>query len=286
LRRLATANPAPVTDFAGLGATSRAVALLDRIVTVDAEQQRQPAPAKASPRATRRIALAVAGVAILALTGVAVTRTSTTPAAPNMRLVALSRDHGAIIARITDPSAAAAQLDAAFKAHGLDIHVQVLPVSPSLVGTVVFSDFGARSLPTVTATGVCGTESRRCPVGFVIPGGFTGPGDVAVGRAAGAGEIYASSAVDVFGSGEVLHCSGLLGELATSAAGTLQSMGLTAQWDGVNVDRHGSAPAQYIVGGTALSSSTVLLDVNPDIPSSNAYRQTSAHDNRGCRAQR
>ncbi len=86
----------------------------------------------------------------------------------------------------------------------------------------------------------------------------------------------------MFGPGEALHCTGLLGELATNATATLRSMGLTAEWAGANVARHGPTPAQYINGGTAESQTTMLLTVSPELPNTRAYQRITAHDNRGC----
>lgn len=126
---------------------------------------------------------------------------------PNVRLVVFTTGDNKITARITDPLAAASQLSAVFQQLGLNVIVKAIPVSPSLVGTIVYSD-----VPSIRSLheGTCLGGGTSCEVGIVIPADFHGQANVVVGRAAQANETFHSSA-DVFGPGEVLHCSGILG---------------------------------------------------------------------------
>lgn len=74
-------------------------------------------------------------------------------------------EHNEITARITDPLAAASQLSAVFERRGLNITVGAIPVSPSLVGTIVYSDVpSTRSLHEGTGLG----GGTSCEVGSVI----------------------------------------------------------------------------------------------------------------------
>jgi hypothetical protein len=172
-----------------------------------------------------------------------------------------ARSNGDIVAQITDPGAAASQLDAVFAAHHLDISVTVLPVSPSLVGTIVYDD-GPDFQPI--HAGLCQAGGTECTVGFVIPAGFTGHADIAVGRAADPGESYLS--VDSsFGAGEALHCAGVLNQPVDVAAPIVAAKGLHAQWRvGSSSTNLGTAPAgDYVVGGIPISSTTVMLMAQP-----------------------
>ncbi|MDP9225382.1 MAG: hypothetical protein M3P18_16370, partial [Actinomycetota bacterium] len=203
--------------------------------------------------------------------------------APHLRLVVFTKQGPNIVARISDPYAPAAQLTAAFRAHGLNINVQTLAVSPSLVGTIVYSDVNSiRELQT----GDCMSGGGgRCWIGMVIPANFTGQGNVSVGRAAKSGEPYASSA-EVFGPGEALHCTELLDQPVSKAVAVLRAKGLNARWqlgssDGTSTNES-SQPGGYVVGGTALSSTTVLVDVSAQPLDSPSFRRYEAAANHGC----
>jgi len=267
--------------------------LLDQILAEDSIVPRE-LHGRRSAGPMKRFAWMGAAAAIVAGLIVAVAlwpaKTPTRPTAtgvsprttvPELQLVAFTTRGDDIVARITDPLAAAEQLTAAFEAHGLNIHVQTVPVSPSLVGTIVYNDVD--SISSLQA-GTCLTGGgTSCEVGLVIPADFTGEANVAVGRAAAPDETYGSSA-QVFGPGEVLHCSGILGQPAASAVPILQGEALTGEWmaDGTRTDDP-NPPGGYIIGGTALSSSTVLLDVSSQPPDTlPAFADYEAAANRGC----
>jgi hypothetical protein len=139
---------------------------------------------------------------------------------------------GAIVATVTDPFAAQSQLDAAFAAQGLRITVNLIPVSPSIVGTVLFvgeSNAGAAQIRALQG-GHCLMGGGGCPIGVEIPRDFSGTGSITLGRPAKLGERY-ESAASIFAPGEPLHCSGLLGARVSAALPVLQKDGLTvAEW--------------------------------------------------------
>jgi hypothetical protein len=198
---------------------------------------------------------------------------------PNVRLVVFTTEYTKTIARITDPLAAADQLSAVFQQHGLNITVRAIPVSPSLVGTIVYSD-----VPSIRSLheGTCLGGGTSCEVGIVIPADFHGQANVVVGRAAQANETFRSSA-DVFGPGEVLHCSGILGNPVADAIAVLQRKSLTVRWlAAAGPTTTGSPPSGYVVSGTALSSSTVLLDVTPEPLDTADFRSFQVLANKGC----
>lgn len=285
-RRLADWNPVRAEDVVDAGHSVEANALLKRILTQ---------PMATTPRlrwSHRKVAARLVWAAGLAATIVATvviavilwpagtSRTPTRINPPQAQLVAFTTQGEDIVAEITDPLAAADQLTAVFQAHGLNIHVQTLPVSPSLVGTIVYSDVPIiRSLHAGKCLSGGGTS---CEVGLVIPADFAEEANVAVGRAGQPGETFASSA-DVFGSGEILHCSGILGQPAASAVSVLQEKGVTAAWmvNGQRIEDP-TPPDGYIVGGTALSSTTVLLDTSPEPLNTPEFQNYKAAANEGC----
>lgn len=179
-------------------------------------------------------AAVAAGVAALLITGSAV-RPQSAAGAVAFR----TAPDGDIVATVTDPFAAERQLKAAFAEHGLDITVNLLPVSPSLVGTVVYtSDNGGASAIQPLQGGRCVTGGGACPIGVKIPAAFTGKGYITLGRPAKPAETYESQA-SAFAPGEVLHCSRLLGARVATALPVLQADKLTAAW---REDTTGTAP--------------------------------------------
>jgi hypothetical protein len=292
--RLARLNPVQPTDVPGPASTTKAHGLLQAVLS-------QPAGPTAGEQLSRRrkprlaaiVTAGVVGAAVIAGLVVGVSSPRHRPQdkrAPNEQLVAFSVRRGTVIALITNPLAAASQLTAVLRAHGLHITVQTVPVSPSLVGTIVYTDAPAiRTLwkPACSLTG--------CPVGLVFPAGYTGGGDIAVGRPARPGERYESMA-DVFAPGEVLHCSGLLGAPAAAALPILRKLGLHATWwrltlpnwpiqpagASVGDGYHHGRPAGYIILGDPTSARYVDLDTLPALPRNSQYRELVADWNRGC----
>jgi len=284
-RRLAAGNPVDGQERADASRNPQAVALLQRVLAepVSAPRRLRFSRRFAMRRAAWGVGLAAATAMIVALALVlspaSPTRGPSGASVPRLRLVVFRSDGDQIIARITDPSAAAEQLTAVFKAHGLNIQVQTLPVSPSLVGTIVYSDVS--NVQSLQAGPCMSGGGTGCDVGLVIPADFSGEAYVSVGRAAAPGEDYASSA-DVFAPGEVLHCSGILGQSTSTTASTLQEMGVTVRWD-VQPTGSGSVPDGYVVSGTAMSSTTVLLNVSPQLLDTSEFDTYQAAVNQGCK---
>jgi hypothetical protein len=85
-----------------------------------------------------------------------------------------------------------------FKAHHLDITLRMLPVSPSLVGTVVYTDASSSAVESEVTMiyAKCASApsgGNRCAVGIKIPLDFHGQYAVDFGRAARPGEAYVST---------------------------------------------------------------------------------------------
>jgi hypothetical protein len=167
---------------------------------------------------------------------------------------------GDIIATVTDPFAARAQLDAAFAKQGLKVKVNLLPVSPSIVGTVLYvGESGAGDQIKALQGGHCLMGGGGCSIGLDIPKDFTGEGSITLGRPAKAGEQYEGSA-SIFAPGEPLHCSGLLGAKVSTALPVLQADNLTVvQWREDVPDQSGSS------GPSPNSSSHSVTDAQPPV---------------------
>jgi hypothetical protein len=229
-----------------------------------------------------------AAAAVLLITGSAVHTQSAAGA------VAFRADaHGDIVATVTDPFAAESKLRAAFAEHRLDITVNLVPVSPSLVGTVVYtSDNGGANTIQPLQGGHCVTGGGGCPIGLKIPATFTGKGYITLGRPAKPGETYESQA-SAFAPGETLHCSGLLGARVATAQPALQADKLTAEWreDTTSTAPDGSSasfsktstnpPAHnYIWDAVMTAPGTVMIWTEPTRWPANATH--GAAFNQGC----
>ena len=167
--------------------------------------------ARPAPRTTRRLpqpwtrplarrlalGLAVAG----ALAGALVLGPGEpgSPAGPAVAAagVTFSTDSGgALLAEITDPQASAAAMSAAFAQRGLDIRVSLVPAVPELVGTVVMTahDPDLGTIEAVAPREGCVTAGGApCATAVQVSAGFSGAGEVSIGRAPHAGEQVVSS---------------------------------------------------------------------------------------------
>jgi hypothetical protein len=114
---------------------------------------------------------------------------------------------GSITVIVRDPLADSARYRAEFAAHHLNITLKLVPASPSLVGTVVYTgESGGADITPITARGRCytGGGGSACPVGVRIPADFRGQAELVFGRAARPGELYESTA-PATAPGEVMH---------------------------------------------------------------------------------
>jgi len=221
-------------------------------------------------RASRRLRLLVlaasviaAGVAVAVLILNSTVQTQPAQAAVSFRTAA----DGEIVATVRNPFAAEKQLDAAFTAHGLHITVSLVPVSPSLVGTVVYSsDNGGNDAIQTTGHGRCLTGGGGCPIGLKIPSDFTGRGYITLGRPAKAGESY-DSTTSAFAPGEALQCSGLFGAQVSAAMSVLHARGLiVAQWRVANKVTTTAPAHNYVWQVDPMTARTVRVWTEPTPP--------------------
>jgi hypothetical protein len=179
------------------------------------------------PRRRRGLAIGWAtAAAVLVVAGAVLGVVFAMQGAPADAAVQFTESGGFIVATVQDPFAAKERLDAAFAANGLDIDLKLLPVSPSIVGSVVFMEgTGIETTPSPERKGPAGA----LPVTLRIPADFKGHAAIVLGRAARPGEQY-ESAGDAFAEGECLHGVALVGMTAEQAVAKLNELGIRAQW--------------------------------------------------------
>lgn len=112
-----------------------------------------------------------------------------------------------IVVIVRNPLADPARYRADFAAHHLDIKLQMIPASPSLVGQLV--SVGGTDLnqlkPISSDAAKCQTPGGAgCQIGVKVSTGYHGTADLAFARAAEPGEQY-ESAGSVTAPGEAMH---------------------------------------------------------------------------------
>jgi len=162
--------------------------------------------------------------------------------------LSFTQQGGYITVMVRDSAADPNTYNAELRAHQLNVTFELVPASPSVVGTLVYSG-GSDSDPIapITAQGRCrlGNGPDVCPVGLRIPVGYRGSADFAFGRTARPGEHYASTG-PVDAPGEAMH--GLVWQYKTVAA----VLAMLAQ-------RHVTAPRiqAFLPPGQVMSASQV-----------------------------
>ena len=242
--------------------------LLREITTIP-----RPAVPSRRPRRGRRavrgwrIAIPTTGACVAAAAAAAVFANS--PAGtPVAQAVSFSTANGWITATVTDPLAAQKTLDADFAEHHLNITLKLIPVAPSLVGTVLSAAYdeganGPKGGAIQALDSRCGAAETSCQVGVRIWEGFTGSGEVDLGRAAQPGESYAY-APSVFAPGEILHCSGLVGAPIVELSPVLQAHGWTVAWWSFSNKIVSRPPADgYISEIFPVTASAVRVNIEP-----------------------
>ncbi|MGI5170961.1 hypothetical protein ACQEU3_42085 [Spirillospora sp. CA-253888] len=218
---------APITDdrAADLLTDGTAADLARRITTATAAFDESAVPARS--RVRRRwavglplLATGVAGAAV-AVTLVAQPGDSGTPGRPTppqasqgqVKLVSalsFTRKGDYLDVRIRDPYADPKRYKEEFAKHGLNVGLSLVPVSPSIVGTVVMEDTSEGTRPgdftDIRVKGACEVASGGddCTVGVRIRIGYKGSAHVVFGRAARKGEKYQSTA-QANARGEAMH---------------------------------------------------------------------------------
>ncbi|MGH3223469.1 MAG: hypothetical protein ACRDPY_33080, partial [Streptosporangiaceae bacterium] len=179
---------------------------------------------------------------------------------------------GWITVIVRNPLADEARYRAEFAAHHLDITFNLVPASPSIVGTVVYigQSAGSSQIQTITAKGRCytGGGGAECPVGVRIPADFHGQAEIVFGRAARPGEQYESTA-SATAPGEVMHGLKFVGDTVTQVLALLRPRHVTVGvynfdkqgYGGVNV--HHVPGTWYVYDANPWAPGQVMLFVGP-----------------------
>ena len=146
---------------------------------------------------------------------------------------------------VRNPVADPKKYQAEFEARGLKITLRLIPVSPSIVGTVLFVSTdgpGGNSIQTITAKGRCwdGAGGDKCPVGLRVPIGYQGQAALVFGRAARPGEQYASYA-PAGARGEAMHGLHFRGKTVGAVLAMLRQRKVTAVFQDFRTGRTLSA---------------------------------------------
>jgi len=257
-------------DAAGLISQSARADLADRITVLAAER---PVPAAKSPRRSRRrwligtplaAGLAAAVLVVTAL-GSPGDKVGPVPVGPVKAKALTFTRHGHYINVIVrNPLADPRKYRAEFKAHGLNVALKLLPVSPSIVGTVVyFGGAGTDAIKVITARGRCftGGGGSACPVGLRVPVNFRGQADLVFGRAARPGEKYEST-VSATAPGEVLHGLRIVGKRVSAVLKMLARRHVSAAKFHITTARG----IGKLVSGSAVPGSWFVYSADPWAP--------------------
>ncbi|GAA0283720.1 hypothetical protein GCM10009527_094790 [Actinomadura nitritigenes] len=291
---------APVTDAraAELLTDETAADLAGRILTAPAEAAEPAVEPAAAPRrrARRRLTvglpLLATGVAAAAVAAALVTQSggSGNPGRDPGRPAPSGSTHGRvqlaaalsftpkgghIDVRIRDPYADPARYKQEFAAHGLHVSLSLVPVSPSIVGTVVMEDTSEGTRPgdvsEIRVKGACEVASGGddCTVGVRIRKGYTGTATIVFGRAARHGEQYESSA-QATARGEAMHGMTYRGRHVSEVLAALAKRKVTVPEYRVmvgnesQVRRPGQVPGNwYVHDAVPWADGQVMLFVGP-----------------------
>lgn len=273
VRRLARVHD---DELRGLARRPAARNLLDNVTALPSDPAARPALARG--RAGRRPMITGAVAATAIATAGVVGVTALTGSSNPVRLAAavqITRKTTYYEARIVDPQADQKRFKAAFARYGLHIDVRLVPVSPRLVGTVVFEDEDQRAQQSESeGAGIkwiydpaCRTASGAdCSMGLRVALNFKGHAIVEIGRKAERGELYVSTSRN-----ETMY--GLSGLTVAQAEATLARKGLRVGTYGVYWPQWGTSlprsriPSQWKVSGAdPYSPGTVRLAVDAQGP--------------------
>lgn len=167
---------------------------------------------------------------------------------------------------------------------GLDVTIDFVPVSPSLVGKVVAT--------TDSSTSSRGdweyveSDDFSTPGVLRIPTDFDGKLGLHIGRAAEQGEAFVSAAISALEPGEPLHCTNVEGMTVAEAAPVIAAAGVTVEYydtNGEGTPLEGHIPEHwYIVSTTPTAGGVVQVELATTLPPDGRTAEYLAHLNEGC----
>lgn len=187
----------------------------------------------ASRRRRRLLGLPLAAMGVAAGVALSLIMTGNRPLPPAAyQALTFTTSSGYITVLVKNPYADPSWYNADFAQHHLAITLRVVPVSPSLVGTVVFEDNqpGTSDVTPITAKGKCwtGGGGDECTIGVKVPLDFHGEESIYFGRPARPGEQYVST-TSPFVRGEALYgMHYIIGQTVPTVLAELAKRHLTA----------------------------------------------------------
>ncbi|MDR8414653.1 hypothetical protein MTP10_38745 [Nonomuraea sp. 3-1Str] len=189
-------------ELAGRASGAGARALLASVTATDPADLLDPATVPGAGRGRLRTrpmvvgTLAAAALAAAIVIGPSFVDTGSGPATSYANsAIEIERRGGSWIAKVRDPFADHALYGEAFRAVGVDLDMELVPVTPDRVGEIV--QFGGQDTNDKAIGG--GAEPEGCTIGqegcFMVVSveeGFTGHGTLKFGRPARPGEVYQS----------------------------------------------------------------------------------------------
>lgn len=192
----------------------------------------------------------------------------------NAQALSFEKEGGYIVVIVRNPLADPARYRAEFAAHHLNIKLQMIPASPSLVGQVVFiggSDL-SQLKPITSDAAKCRTfGGSDCQVGVRVPTSYNGTADLGFARAARPSEQYESSE-SVSAPGEAMHGLTYKGKTVSAVLAMLTARDVTVpqyRWNEpkrnyTKVLRPSEVPGDWIVmSAIPWAFNQVLLFVQP-----------------------
>ncbi|MEV4107897.1 hypothetical protein [Nonomuraea sp. NPDC049695] len=190
--------------------------------------------------------------------------------------VICSKEHDYVVARIMDPLADQQRLRNDFRACGFDIDLELVPVSPSVVGSIVMME-GNQKIHTIDDPSCRTASGGPCPIGLRIEAGFTGEAAVVLGRAARPGERYSSTNAST-AKGEALEGISVKGRTVAEVEALIAQKHMTiahynVQWSlpdgrgyGDLAPRSKVDPTWRVTSVDPYASGQVMLMIKPDGP--------------------
>lgn len=222
-------------------------------------QRRRSSLRRWAPRVALPVAI-VTGLTVLTWGGSEVVGPGTPAVAA---LVEVEQVGDELHLEVVDPEVDIDTARAAVAEAGIDVVITTVPVSPSLVGTIVMlsqSEGGTGVEPL--REGTCVSGGGGCAVGVRVPEDFSGSAEVVIGRVAEPGEAYTSH-TSIWAPGEALACTDLRGERVDAAVATLADAGFTPQF---RQQPDGDFGDWYVEDVLPASDSAAFVFVTPSAP--------------------
>jgi hypothetical protein len=220
-----------------------------------------PAPASTPVRSRSsrpaRPRLVLAGAFSLLILGVVAATVVRSPGQDQPQALSFTDTGNSVIVRVVDPAADPARYNAEFKAMGLKVKVEAVPVSPAWVGK-----FAGYSVPDQRTTlrlldpgekcnGTLNAADPGCQEGVEVPKDMKGWAEIQFGRAAKPGEMYQHSSSSAGAAGEPMAGMTFKNRTVAEVLPQLQARGLKVvgynSGPGPNLQGHDSVPGSWYV---------------------------------------